>query len=94
MRERRIGAVEALDLHRAQVATHNPELNLVVAQDLEGAMQAARDADNRPASDLPPLHGLPITIKDTFEVVGMPATCGFPVLADHMPQREPTRSPG
>ena len=88
LRDGRIGAVELLELHLAQVAKHNPDINAVVAQDLEGAFAAARAADSQPRFALPPLHGLPMTIKDTFEVAGMPATCGFPFLANHRPQRD------
>lgn len=88
LHDRRIGAVELLELHLAQLNRHNPGINAVVAQDLEGAFAAARSADSRPHSDLPPLHGLPMTIKDTFEVDGMPATCGFPFLAAHRPERD------
>ena len=89
LRERRIGAVELLNLHLNQVSKHNAALNAVVAQDVEGALEAARQADNKSASsELPPLHGLPMTIKDTYEVTGMPATCGFPFLAQHRPQQD------
>ena len=86
LRDRRIGAVELLELHLAQLAKHNADINAVVAQDLEGAFVAARAADSRQRSEMPALHGLPMTIKDTFEVAGMPATCGFPFLADHRPE--------
>lgn len=88
LRNRRIGAVELLKLYLEQVDKHNPVLNLVVAQDVEGALEAARQADNRPNFDLAPLHGLPMTVKDTLEATGMPATCGFPFLAEHRPQRD------
>ena len=88
LRSRKIGAVELLQLHVDRVAKYNSALNVVVAQDIEGAMEAARAADNKPASDLPALHGLPMTIKDTYEVAGMPATCGFPFLANHVPQQD------
>ncbi|HKR89935.1 MAG TPA: amidase [Phenylobacterium sp.] len=88
LRARRIGAVELLNLHLQQVEKHNGALNVVVAQDIEGALEAARRADNLPSSGRPPLSGLPMTVKDTYEVVGMPATCGFPFLADHRPQRD------
>ena len=88
LRSRKIGAVELLQIHLGRVEKYNPALNVIVAQDVEGALAAARDADDRPASDLPLLHGLPMTIKDTYEVVGMPATCGFPFLANHMPQQD------
>ncbi|RXT54220.1 amidase [Bradyrhizobium betae] len=87
LRDRRIGAVELLQLHLKQIEKHNPRLNLVVAQDIEGALAAARQADNK-KSDLPPLHGLPMTVKDSFEATGMPTTCGFPFLADHRPTHD------
>ncbi|MCK1297387.1 MULTISPECIES: amidase [unclassified Bradyrhizobium] len=88
LRERSIGAVELLELHLKQIEKHNGKLNLVVAQDIEGALQAARQADSRPRSELPPLHGLPMTVKDTLEATGMPATCGFPFLAEHQPRQD------
>jgi amidase len=90
LRARQIGAVELLKLHLERFEKYNPALNVVVATDVEGALRAATAADNtaRDAAALPPLHGLPMTIKDTFEVVGMPATCGLPFLAEHRPQRD------
>jgi len=52
--------------------------------------QAARDVDARRArgEPLPPLAGLPMTIKDSFEVTGLPATCGIPELAQYRPARD------
>ena len=88
LRKRKIGAVELLKLHLERVEKHNPALNVVVAMDGEGALEAARKADNLPRTDLPPLHGLPMTIKDTYEVVGMPTTCGLPLLANHRPRQD------
>lgn len=37
--------------------------------------------------DWGPLHGVPMTIKDSFDVVGMPSTWGVPDLKDHRPAR-------
>ena len=88
LRTRKIGAVELLNLHLARVEKYNPTLNAVVARDVEKALNAARQADNLKAGDLAPLHGLPMTIKDSYEVVGMPATCGFPFLAKHVPHQD------
>src|SRR3569833_1924294 len=85
---RRLGALELLDLQLSRIARTNPSLNAVLALDVEGARAAARAADNVPANARGPLHGLPITIKDAYEVVGMPATCGFPHLAKHVPERD------
>jgi len=83
LRTRRIGAVELLNLHLAQVDKHNGAINSVVARDIEGALSAARQADNVKGAEMPSLHGLPMTIKDTYEVVGMPTTCGLPFLSEH-----------
>jgi amidase len=88
LRERKLGALELLDLQLSRIERLNPALNAVVALDAETARQHARAADNAPADKRGPLHGLPITIKDAFEVIGMPATCGFPHLAKHVPQSD------
>jgi len=88
LRERKLGSLELLDLLLARLERINPALNAVVATDIEGARQSARAADDAPSDRRGPLHGLPITIKDAFEVVGMPATCGFPHLAKHVPQQD------
>lgn len=88
LRERKIGSLELLELQLARINRLNPALNAVVAMDVEGARHSARAADNAPADSRGPLHGLPITIKDAYEVIGMPATCGFPDLAKHRPSRD------
>ena len=88
LRARKLGALELLDLQLARISRVNPLLNAVVALDVERARAAARVADSTAADNRGVLHGLPITIKDAYEVVGMPATCGFPHLADHRPERD------
>ena len=88
LRNRKIGAVELLKFQLDRVQRHNPSINAIVAMDVDGALAAAQRADDLAPSDLPLLHGLPMTIKDSFEVTGMPATCGLPFLAGHRPQRD------
>jgi len=88
LRERKLGSLELLDLQLARIQRYNPKLNAVIALDVEGARAAARAADDTPGKDRGPLHGLPITVKDAFEVLGMPATCGFAHLAAHRPERD------
>ncbi len=67
----------------------NPKINAIVATDLENARARAKAADEAldKGDNWGPLHGLPITIKDSIEVVGMPCTSGAPVLKNHMPAR-------
>ena len=90
LRSGEVGAVELLDLHLGRVAAVNPALNAVVAIDEEGARAQARRIDDARArgEDPGPLAGLPMTLKDVYEVVGLPATCGFAHLADHHPTQD------
>ncbi|WP_228152538.1 amidase [Marinobacter profundi] len=66
---------------------HNGDVNAVVTLDRDGALARARRADElRAAGDLiGPLHGLPLTLKDTWEVAGMACTAGAPAMADYHP---------
>ncbi len=85
-----IAARELLDLYLERIEEHNPTYNAVVALDAEQARTAAAAVDNARArgDTLGPLAGLPMTIKDSFEVTGMTATCGLPPLANHRPTRD------
>jgi amidase len=87
---RRISAVELLEHYLERHNALDKDINAVVATDADGALNAARDIDARRAAGapLPPLAGLTMTIKDSFEVVGMTATCGIPALAQHRPQQD------
>lgn len=87
---RRIGAEELLDHYVARRDALDGAVNAVIATDVDGARRAAREVDARRAAGaaLPPLAGLTMTIKDSFEVAGMTATCGIPDLAQHRPARD------
>ncbi len=87
LRERKVGCLELLDHHLARVERLNGPLNAVVALDADGARERARQADAALDQDEPwgPLHGLPMTIKDSIEVAGMPTTGGAPEFAGHVP---------
>ena len=62
----------------------------VVALDAERALEAADRADEAVArgDELGPLHGVPITIKDSFQTQGLVTACGVPELADFVPDRD------
>jgi amidase len=89
IKEKKISAVELLDLYVDRINRLNSRINAVVATDVENARLRAKKADEALArgEDWGPLHGLPMTIKDSVEVVGMPCTSGAPKLIDHMPAR-------
>lgn len=87
IRRRDISAREALEAHFARIDAVNPKINAVVTQDREGAQRLAAAADELTASgaDLPPLHGLPMTHKDTNNTKGMRTTQGSVIFKDHVP---------
>lgn len=82
-----VSAVELLAAHHARIDAVNPVLNAVIAEDREGARTAARAADQRRASgaSLPPLHGVPMTHKDTHDVAGLPSVKGSPLFVGTVP---------
>ncbi|MGO4834373.1 amidase family protein, partial [Rhizobiaceae sp. 2RAB30] len=90
LREKKISARELLDTHLERVRTLNPAINAVIALDEEGARAQAQRADEAIARGeaVGPLHGLPMTIKDVYQVVGMPVTGGMPHLAVYLPDRD------
>ena len=74
----------------AQIKSHNPVYNAVVFLNGEEALRQADRADMAFASGKSTglLHGIPITIKDTYQVKGMPATAGYPPLKNYIPDED------
>jgi amidase len=90
IRRRELSAREVVQAHLDRIEQVNPQLNAIVTVDPEGALAAARAADDRLARGLPigPLHGLPIAFKDTHPTRGMRTTFGSPLFADHVPDED------
>ena len=90
IRRREISANEALDAHLAQIDRVNPRINAIVTQDRETARNLAVAADVRTLSgdDLPLLHGVPMTHKDTHSTAGLRTNFGSPLFADHVPDHD------
>jgi amidase len=89
IRRKKIGCLELLDLYLARVERYNPKLNAIIATDLDGARKRARAADRALVKGEPwgPLHGVPMTIKESYDVVGLPTTWGVPALRENYPAR-------
>lgn len=81
---KRISARELLDAHFARNTALHARLNAVIASDLDRARNDARKIDDARARGeaLGALAGIPMTIKDGFDVAGLPATSGNPALAN------------
>jgi len=76
LRARKLGAVELFDLYAARVRQHNRALNAICVMDLDAGRKAARAAD-RAKGRKGPLHGVPMTVKESFNVAGWPTTRGM-----------------
>jgi len=72
-------ALEAVDAHIARIDAVNPTLNAVVYERFEQARAEARDADAARAegASVGRFHGVPVTVKESFDVAGMPSTYGM-----------------
>ncbi|MFC6197966.1 amidase family protein [Ponticaulis profundi] len=79
----RITSLELLDAHIRRFKSVNRHLNAIIKTDIERARERANALDGKRADGnvLGPLHGLPMTIKDTLDVDNMPASAGAPQYA-------------
>lgn len=92
IRNRQISALELLDHHLARQSQLDGTINAVVWQDPEGARASARQADIILASgaDVGPLHGVPGTVKEAFDLKGSPSTWGVPDWRDNIAETDST----
>ncbi len=90
LEKRAVSAVELTELALDRIQRLNPPLNAVVTVLRDSALARAREADRARGRgrSLGALHGLPVTIKDTFEVAGVRTTAGFEPLRDHVSKED------
>ena len=86
IRDRRIGCVELLDFYLARAERHNPALNAIVVWQVDQARERARAADAALARGecWGPLHGIPMTVKESFNIAGLPTTFGNPLWKENI----------
>jgi fatty acid amide hydrolase 2 len=88
-------AREVLDAHIELIERRNPALNALIATRFDEARAEADAADGRVAAasageELPPLLGVPVTIKESFAVAGMPHTSGSTLRRHIVAERSAT----
>jgi len=78
IRRRKIGCLELLDHYLDRVARLNSRVNALVVVDDERARARAKKADRAAGKgdSWGPLHGVPMTVKESFDVEGLPTTWG------------------
>jgi Asp-tRNA(Asn)/Glu-tRNA(Gln) amidotransferase A subunit family amidase len=92
VRDRAISPVELVESHLAQIAAQNPRINAFVTVLEDEARAAARLAETAVmrGESLGLLHGVPVTIKDSFDVAGLPTLCGSRFRLGHKAAQDAT----
>ncbi|BAY87451.1 amidase [Calothrix parasitica NIES-267] len=91
IKERQVSAVELLEAYLNQISRHNSHLNAICTLN-DKALETAKQADEALAKgeNWGLLHGVPITIKDTFETKGLLTTAGYEPLKNYIPKEDAT----
>src|SRR5260370_22273718 len=90
IRARKLSPLELVDAHLKQIGQQNPRLKAFVRILEDRARDAAKRAETVKPDALTPLHGVPVTIKDSFDMAGLPTTCGSRFFADSRAARDAT----
>src|SRR5580704_7918380 len=96
IRDREIGCLELLDFFLARAERYNPKLIAIIAWQTDKARERARAADAALARGEAwgPLHGLPMTVKESFNLKGLPTTFGNPAWRTISRRATPSWSTG
>ena len=82
-----ISSEELLRLYFERIDRYNGDLNAIVVQRRDEAVAAAKKADQEIAEgsdQLGALHGVPMTVKESYGVAGTPSTWGVPEMKDNV----------
>jgi amidase len=87
--EKQVSALELADQAIARIEARDGPINAVVVRDFDRAREQARAADAAIArGERRPLLGVPMTVKESHEVAGLPSTWGFEGFKDFVGQRD------
>src|SRR5262245_40869611 len=92
VREKRISAMELTKAYIDRINAVNPKINAVVQNCFERALREARDLDVMQAQGRMkgPLHGVPMTIKDSIDTEGVVTTGGTVGRMNYVPEKDAT----
>lgn len=77
---------EMLEHYLARVDKYNEALNIVVVDVRDEARARAKKLQDNPSSN--PLHGVPMTVKESFNLAGQPTTWGNPDWRDNIAESD------
>ena len=87
--KKEVSALELAEHAIGRIERHDAKINAVCVRDFERARDAARAADAaRARGDNRPLLGIPLTVKESYNVAGLPTTWGIPAQKDFRPKED------
>ncbi len=89
---REVSPVEVMESQLARIEALNPDLNAYISLYPDAALAAAKEAEREIAAGAyrGPLHGIPMAVKDLFQVAGMERTCGSKILSEGVANSDAT----
>ncbi|MBR1155853.1 amidase [Bradyrhizobium sp. JYMT SZCCT0428] len=86
---KKVSAVELAQDAIGRIERHDSRINAVCVRDFESGLAAARAADAELARGVSkPLLGIPMTVKESFNIAGLPTTWGIPEQKDFKPTED------
>src|SRR5215472_15057046 len=92
VRRKERSPVEVVEAHLSRIEKLNPEINAFSYVDYDGARAQARRAEKIVGNggELPPLLGVPITVKSCIDVAGLPCEAGSNLRAGYVAAHDAT----
>jgi len=86
---KKVSAVELAQDAIGRIERHDGKINAICVRDFARGLDTARAADAaRARGDSKPLLGIPMTVKESYNVGGLPTTWGFPAQKDFVPPED------
>ena len=89
LRAGEVTSVELTDEAIARIERDDKVINAICVPDFDRARAAARGADQaRARGEDRPLLGIPVTVKESYNIAGLPTTWGMPQHRDYLPAED------
>jgi amidase len=89
LKAKQVSAVELTQDAIGRIERHDGKINAICVRDFDRALEAARAADTALSrGETRPLLGIPVTVKESYNIAGLPTTWGFPPQKDFVAKED------